>query len=70
MWIVNHVCDKAGEDYMMCVCVCKSVRGREKELLWTMRQDGGWLTILKSIIKYKNTHNEVYIQLMYKGAHV
>ena len=47
MWIVNHVCDKAGEDYMMCVCVCKSVRGREKELLWTMRQDGGWLTILK-----------------------
>ena len=36
-----------------------------------MRQDGGWLTILKSIIiKYKNTYNEVYIDFMCKGAQV
>ena len=47
----------------------ESVRGRKKEHLW-MRQDGGWLTILRSIIKYKNTHNDVCIHLMCKGAHV
>ena len=46
------------------------MRGWEKEHLWTTRQDGGWLTILRSIIKYKNTHNDVYIHLMCKCAHV
>ena len=35
----------------LCVYVCESVRGREKEHLWTTRQDGGWITILKSIIE-------------------
>ena len=42
MWIVNHVCDYVAEDYMMCVCVCESMRGIEKGHFWTIRQDKGW----------------------------
>ena len=47
----------------MCVRVCERKREREREevTLMTTKINGGCLTILKSVIKYKNTHNEVYI---------
>ena len=40
--------------------------------MWKLGKNEGKdrVVILKSVINYKNTHNEVYIQPMCKGAHV
>ena len=63
MWVV-----KQGR-IMWYVCVC--VRGRERGS-YTYEQDkmgDDWL-YWKVSSSYKNTHNEVYIELMCKSAHV